>query len=84
MSPSYPTPIVPILPDVGPALVVPFLIAAVGGCVGLAAVVVLVIRSGPARRRRVRAILDGCSRSVLDPGDRRRHVDPAIARSSSG
>jgi hypothetical protein len=84
MDPAYLNPIVPVLPDIGPAFVVPALLAAIAGCVGLGAVLVLVIRSDAAPSRRGSpAILDVGAPTVLDPG-RRRHVDPAVARSSSG
>ena len=67
MDPIYLNPIVPVLPDIGPALVVPALLAAVGGCIGIGAVLVLVIRSEAPRRRGVAPILDAGAPCVLDP-----------------
>jgi hypothetical protein len=78
MDPAYLNPIMPVLPDVGAALVVPALLAAVVACVGLGAVLVLVIRS---ERRRSETILDAAAPTVVD---RRRYVDPIVARSSTG
>ena len=78
MDPAYLNPIVPVLPDVGRALVVPALLAAVGVGVGLAVVVVLVARSDAAPRRAVEPILDVDAPIMLDPNG------SAMARRSGG
>ena len=67
MDPAYLNPIMPVLPDIGPALVVPAVLAAVGGCVGFGAVLFLVIRGDAVRRRGARPILDVGAPTVLDP-----------------
>jgi hypothetical protein len=69
MDPAYLNPIMPILPDVGWALVVPFLLAVLGAGLGIGAVLVLVLRDDGAGRRRG-AILDVRAPGVLEAGDR--------------
>ena len=76
MDPAYLNPIMPVFPDVAPALVLPALLAAVAGCAGLGAVVVLVIRSEAVRRRGVESILDAGTSPVVDT-----NAPPAARRS---
>jgi hypothetical protein len=55
MDPGYLNPIVPVLPDMGPVLAGPLLLAGVAALAGLVAVVALVLRSvGAARPARER------------------------------
>jgi hypothetical protein len=73
MDPAYLNPIMPVFPDIGPALVVPVALAGLAGCLGLGAILVLVIRGDAVRQRDVTAILDVDAPPMLDPeGPRRR------------
>jgi hypothetical protein len=73
MDPAYVNPIMPVLPDLGPALVVPAVLAALGGCVGLGALLFLVIRGEPGGSE---TILDVGAPTVVDP------TVPSMARRS--
>ena len=84
MIPAYFDPIVPVLPDFGPALA--WLVAwiALAVLAGMAAVLHLTLRSARRARSgpsRTAAVLDAVARSVVDGAGHR--VDPAGCRSSS-
>ena len=66
MDPISPCPIVPMLPDVGRALLVPLRLVGVGALAGVLSVVALVLRGRLAERPRPAVVLDVATRPVVE------------------